>query len=83
MNGDRIVGADDCVNDADTDGVSVFLIAECEERSSALHKVRGDLPIPREAPVVITTFCLGVTTVLPECVPKGKVKMFACMSVSG
>lgn len=45
VNGDCIVGADDRVDDANADSVSVFLVPQCEERPGTLHEVRGYLPV--------------------------------------
>jgi hypothetical protein len=38
-------GADDRVDDANADSVSVFLVPQCEERPGTLHEVRGYLPV--------------------------------------
>jgi hypothetical protein len=45
MTGDCIVGADNRMNDADTDRVSVLLAAECQKRSGAFHQVCRYLPV--------------------------------------
>jgi hypothetical protein len=45
VNGYCIVGANDRMDDANTNGVSIFFVAECKQRSGALHEMRGNLPV--------------------------------------